>query len=133
MFSLFRKGGDGSAGDLGQDVALAQDQQVLAVDHDLRAAVLRVQDLVALGDVERDALAVVVELAVADRQDLALLRLLLGSVRKDDAGSSRRVLLDSLDDQAIAQGLEIHRVTSTQFVRGPNLWHSRQVSASGRS
>ena len=44
--------------DLGEDVGLAQDQQVLAVDLDLRAAVLGVQDLVALGDVERDALAV---------------------------------------------------------------------------
>src|SRR6201999_616252 len=98
--------------DLGEDVGLAQDQQVLAVNGDLRAAVLRVQDLVALGHVERDALAVVVELPVADREDLALLRLLLGGVRKDDAGSGRRVLLDSLDDQTIAQGLEIHRVTS---------------------
>src|SRR5262249_6250279 len=65
-----------------------------------------------LGHVERDALAVVVELPVADREDLALLRLLLGGVRKDDAGSGRRVFLDGLDDQAIAQGLEIHRVTS---------------------
>jgi len=75
----------GVLGDLGENVGLAQDQQVLAVDDDLGAAVLRVQDLVALGHVERDALAVVVELAVADRQDLALLRLLLRGVGKDDA------------------------------------------------
>jgi hypothetical protein len=67
--------------DLGEDVGLAKDQQVLAVDLDLRAAVLRVEDLVALGDVERDALlALVVEPAVADGDDLALLGLLLGGV-----------------------------------------------------
>src|SRR4051794_13146196 len=105
--SLFRKSGL-SAGDLGEYVGLAQDQQVLAVHLDLRAAVLGVQDLVALGDVERDALAVVVELAVADREHLPLLRLLLGRVRKDDAGGGRLLLLHRLDDQAIAQGLELH-------------------------
>src|SRR3954468_10833382 len=64
--------------DLGQDVGLAQDEQLLAVHLDLCTAVLRVEDLVALGHVERHALTVVVELAVTDGEDLALLRLLLG-------------------------------------------------------
>src|SRR4051794_21578923 len=100
--------GKASAGDLGEDVGLAQDQQVLAVHGDLGAAVLGVQDLVALADVEGDALAVVVELAVADREHLALLRLLLGRVGEHDAGGGGRLLLDGLDDQAIAQGLELH-------------------------
>ena len=36
------------------------------------------------------------------------------------------------DVLAIAQGLEIHRVTSTQSYVGSNFWHSRQGSASGR-
>jgi len=54
--------------DLGEHVALAQDEQIFAVDLDLRAAVLGVQDLIALGDVERRALArLLVDLAVADR------------------------------------------------------------------
>src|SRR5215207_8528922 len=97
-----------SAVDLGQDVALAQDQEVLAVDRDLGAAVLGVEDLVALRDVERHALAVIVELAVTDGEDLALLRLLLRGVGEHDAGGGRRVLLDGLDDQPIAQGLELH-------------------------
>src|SRR4051794_4819838 len=67
--------------DLGQDVGLAQDQQVLAVDLDLGSAVLAVEHGVALRDVERDALvAVVVVAAVADGDDLAALRLLLRGV-----------------------------------------------------
>ena len=36
--------------DLGEDVRLAQHEQVLTVDLDLGAAVLRVEDLVALDD-----------------------------------------------------------------------------------
>jgi co-chaperonin GroES (HSP10) len=64
----------GLALNLGEHVALAQDEEILPVDLDLRAAVLRVQDLIALGDVERDALAVVVELAVPDGEELLVLR-----------------------------------------------------------
>jgi hypothetical protein len=44
---------------LGEHVTLAQDQQVLTVDLDLRATVLAVEDLVALGDVKQGALAAV--------------------------------------------------------------------------
>ena len=62
----------------------------------------------AFDDVKRLALTVVVELAVADGEDLALLRLLLGRVRQDDAGSRGRFLLDGLDDQTIAERLELH-------------------------
>src|SRR5919202_6815634 len=95
--------------DLGEYVALAQHEQLLAVDLDLGAAVLAVEDLVALGDVERDALlAVLVPVAVADGEDLALLGLLLGGVRKDDAARGRLLLLDRPHDQPIAQGLELH-------------------------
>src|ERR671928_546772 len=103
--------------DLGEHVRLTQDQQVLAVDLDLGAAVLGVEDLVALRDVERGALAgVLVDLAVADGKDLALLGLLLRGVREDDARGRRLLLLDRLDDQAIAEGLELHVVTSTEIV-----------------
>ena len=92
----------------GEDVGLAQHEQILAVDLDLGPAVLAVEDLVALLDVERDALAVLVELAVADGEDLALLRLLLGGVGEDDATRGGLLLLDRPHDQAIAQGLELH-------------------------
>src|SRR3954469_20765100 len=95
--------------DLGKDVALAQHEQLLTIDLDLGAAVLAVQDLVAFGDVERDALlAILVVAALADGDDLALLGLLLGSVGEDDAADGRLLLLDGPHDQPIAQGLELH-------------------------
>jgi hypothetical protein len=95
--------------DLGEDVRLAEHQQILAVERDLGAAVLAVEDLVALGDVERDALlAVLVEPALADGDDLALLRLLLGGVGEHDATRGGGLLLDRPHDQPIAQGLQLH-------------------------
>src|SRR3954451_19429335 len=95
--------------DLGEDVGLAQNEQVLAVDLDLGAAVLGVEDLVALRDVERDALlAFIVEAALAHGDDLALLGLLLGGVGEDDAAGGRLLLLDRPHDEPVAQGLELH-------------------------
>src|SRR3954451_15708638 len=104
--------------DLGEDVGLAEHEQILSVDLDLGAAVLRVEDLVALRDVERNALlALVVVTAVADGDDLALLRLFLGGVGEDDAAGGRLLLLDCPHDQAIAQGLELHvQMTSVRGV-----------------
>src|ERR1700727_2255357 len=91
--------------DAGEDIGLAQYEQILPVDLDLGPAVLAVEDLVTLLDLQRDALAVVVELAVADRDDLALLWLLLGSVGEHEATRGGLLLLDCLHDQPIAQGL----------------------------
>ena len=63
---------------------LAKDQKVLAVDLDLGAAVLRVEDLVVHHDVERNPLvAVLVVLAVAYGDDLALLGLFFRCVGED--------------------------------------------------
>src|SRR5206468_11737200 len=84
-------------------------EQVLTVDLDLGAAVLGVEDLVPFGDVERDALlALVVVAAVADGDDLALLRLFLRGVGEDDPAGGRLLLLDRPHDEPVAQGLELH-------------------------
>src|SRR2546425_1546728 len=64
----------------GQHVACGQDQVLLAVDLDLGAAVLRIDDLVSHADVHGDALTLL-EAARADRHDLALLRTLLAGGR----------------------------------------------------
>ena len=63
---------------------LAQDHELLAVDLDLRAGVLAVEHLVALLHAHLAALAAVQQLARADGDDLAALRLFLGRVRQDD-------------------------------------------------
>src|SRR5436190_16607758 len=104
---LLRSGARGltRADDLGEHVGLAQDQNVVGAELDLGAAVLRKDDLVALGDVHRDQLAAVVAAAGSDREDLAALRLLLRGVGQDDPARRRLLLLEDLDDEAVAQRL----------------------------
>src|SRR2546421_7438581 len=93
------------ADDLREHVRLAQDQDLVGAELDLGAAVLREDDLVALGDVHRDELALVVPAARADGEDATALRLLLGGVRKDDPADRGLLLLEDLDDQAVSQRL----------------------------
>src|SRR5690242_14545349 len=122
--------------DLRQHVRLAQDEQLVAVDGDLGASVLRVEDLVALAHVERAAAAVLVDGSVADSEHLALLRLLLGCIGEDDPACGRLLLLNRLNDQAVLKRLQLHRHTSwmgwvlLKLVesRG-DCWHSRWESA----
>src|SRR6187549_3640890 len=69
--------------DLGEDVGLAQDQIVVLAEPDLGAAVLREDDLVALGELHRDVVPVLIPRAGADGEDASPLRLLLRGVRQD--------------------------------------------------
>src|SRR3989454_6077380 len=85
----------------GEDVFLAHDEVLLVVDLDLGARVLPEQDLVAGLHVEGDLLAVVDDLAVADGDHLALLRLFLGRVRDDDPALLDLFLLQALDLDSI--------------------------------
>src|SRR6266540_4246325 len=93
-------------GDDGEDVARGQDQVLLAVVLDLGAAVLGVDDRVAHLDVERHPLAVL-EAPGADRDDLALLGLLLGGVRDDNARGGCLLTLARLDDDPVLERLKI--------------------------
>ena len=67
------------ADDLRQNVALAEDLVLFAVDFDFGAAVLAVDDFVADFDRELAAVAAIEQLAGADGDDLAALRLLLAA------------------------------------------------------
>src|SRR4051794_26793038 len=96
-----------SALDDGEDVTSGEDEELLAAVLDLGAAVLAVEDRVADADVERDALlALVVEAARADRDDLALLGLLLRGVRDDQAGGRRLLCVERLDDDPVLERLD---------------------------
>src|SRR5215213_11694823 len=92
-----------------EDVLLGEDQEILALDLELGPRVLGVQDLVPDRDVDRFARPVVQDLARADRQDLALLGLLLRGVRQDDARLRHLLTRRGLDDDAIAQRAELRR------------------------
>src|SRR5204863_4373886 len=73
------------ADDLRQHVGSTENQVLLVADLDLGASVLRKDDLVALGDVQRNELTrMLAPLARADREHAPALRLLLGGIREDD-------------------------------------------------
>jgi len=95
-----------SAHDHGEHVAGREDEELVCTELHLGPAVLAVQDAVADGDVERDAVAVVVDATGADRHDLALLGLLLGGVRDDQATCGGLLGLDLLDDDAVFERLD---------------------------
>ena len=63
---------------------------------------------VAFLDVERRDLAVLLDLALADGDDLALLRLFLGGVRDDDPADLLFAFFDALHDDAVVQGTDLH-------------------------
>src|SRR4026208_1936757 len=96
-----------SVGDDREDVLLADDQQVLVLDLELGARVLAVQHLLADRGVQRDPLAFGVEGARARGEDQALLGLLLGGVRQDDAALGHLFAFGRLDDDAVAERLEL--------------------------
>src|SRR5438132_11508695 len=74
-----------SAFDHAEDVLLAHDQMLFAVQLDLGAGVLAEENAVTRLHVERGHLALVVRFALADRDDLALLGLFLRGVGDDDS------------------------------------------------
>src|SRR2546425_4461201 len=89
-------------------VFFAHDQKFLAVDLDLGAGILAEQHLVAGLDCERVHFAVFEDLAVADRDDLALDRLFGCGVGNDDAAGRLGFGLQALDDHAIMQWTKLH-------------------------
>ena len=71
-----------------------------------------------------DARAVVLDLAGADGDDLALLRLFLGGVGDDDPADLLFAFLEALDDDAVVQRSDVHAVCSVVCevkARGPRV------------
>src|SRR6185503_12219687 len=117
------------ADDLGQDVRLAQDQDLVGSELDLGPAVLGEDDLVTLLDVHLDVLPVLVARAGTDREDLAALRLLLRGVGQHDAAGRDLFLFEDLHDQAVTKRLQIHSGASSSFRLCDTSWHSNSESA----
>src|SRR6185437_15379622 len=96
-----------------QDFFLAQDQQIFAIQLDLAARVLAEQDVVAFLHVERQHLAVFGHLALANGNDLALLRLFLGRIGDDDATAHGFLFFDPLDQQAVMKRPDLRHECSS--------------------
>src|SRR4051812_31509550 len=95
----------GSADDR-EDVALAEDQELLALDRDFGSAVLPVQHLVADFDVHRNTL-VLLESARSDGNDLTLLGLLFRRVRDIQPTAHLLALLERTNDDAVGQRADL--------------------------
>src|SRR5687767_7280234 len=91
-----------------EDFFLAHDEIFLAVHLDFLARIFAEQDGVAFFHVERRDLAVLLDLAFADRDHLPLLRLFLGRVRDDDAADLLLALFNPQHDYAVVQGADAH-------------------------
>src|SRR5688572_19368906 len=96
----------GSALDDAEDVVLAQDEALFAVELGLGSAVLAEEHAVTDLDGELDALAVD-DLAGAHRDHFALDGLLFGGVGDDDAALGLLFLGDTLDDDAVLQRTDL--------------------------
>src|SRR5919197_2254752 len=97
------------SGDDGEDVLLADDQELVVIELELGPGVLAVEDLLPDLDVHRLALAVVEDAARADGEDLALLGLLLRGVRQDEAALRHLFARRRLEDDPVAQRRQLGR------------------------
>src|SRR5215472_14765726 len=95
------------AGDDPQDFFFTHDDEVFAVELDLRAAVLAEEDSVAFFYVEGADLAFFVDFAFAGGDDFALLGLVLCRVRDDDATAGGFGLFHTTNQNAVVQGSEL--------------------------
>src|SRR5678809_1496768 len=101
--------------DHGEDVVLAQDQVLGAVDLDLVARVLGEQDLVARLHLQLAQAAVLDDLAVADGDDQGLLGFLLRRVRDVEPAGGLVLFLDALDENAVVERSDLHGRSPVSF------------------
>src|SRR5438128_347883 len=86
---------------------LTKDGVLLVFNLDVCSRVLADENRVALLHVELDALPVVIELPLADGDDLRLLRFLLCRVRDDDSTAHRLLGILPLDHDAVIKRTEL--------------------------
>src|SRR5579864_5013279 len=92
----------------GHDVFFAHDHELFTVDLHLVPAVLAEQDLVADLHIERPDRAVFENLALADRHDLSLHRLLSRGIGNDDAAGGGTLLFQAFHDDAVMKRTNLH-------------------------
>src|ERR1700680_4260510 len=86
----------------GENVVFFKNEIFFAFQLELGAAILGVQDAVALADVHRGAIAVIKQAARADRDDGAFLGLLFGCIRDNNAALGYFFFRGGFDDYTVA-------------------------------
>src|SRR5205809_1112759 len=89
-----------------EHIGLAKDQVLFGVDCDFGAAVLPVENLVSDLELHRDS-DILLKASGTNRDDLALLRLLLGGVGDEESTAHLLRILERLDDDAIGKGCDL--------------------------
>src|SRR5690242_18916137 len=84
------------------------DEIVLTIELDLLPGVLAEENHVAGLDVERRARAIVLRLALAGGDHLALLRFFFGGIGDDDSSDLLFAFVEALDDEAVVKRSDIH-------------------------
>src|SRR5713226_1428447 len=97
-----------SAFEHAEDIVLAQDQVLFVLELDLAACILANENPVAGFYVGRHQFAGLGHLALADRDNLALLRLFLGRIGDNDTALGLVLFLDALHQYAITQWPDFH-------------------------
>src|SRR5260370_7234950 len=106
--------------DYAEYVLFTQDEVVLAFDLHFGSCVLAEQDGVSCLDVQRTNLAVLEDLAVANRNHLSLEWLLLRSVGNDDAAFGLVLFGNALDDQTVLHGPNL--IPSSSLTKPSVFW-----------
>src|SRR5438045_6552212 len=86
-----------------ENVFLAHDHQLFAVEFDFGSGVAGEDDFVAFLDAEGGALAAIQALAVAQSEDLAAFGFFLGAVGQDDPALGFGLGFDSLDQNLVSE------------------------------
>src|SRR5260221_5144808 len=113
MISSRVRGSGASAVHDGHDVFFAHHHELVALDAHGGAGILAEEHLVADLEVDRDELAVLVLLAGSDGEHFALVGLLGGGVGNDDSRCGLTLFFESLDDHAVMQRTQFHRIHSS--------------------
>src|SRR6266487_1294599 len=97
---------------------LAEDQVLNVVDLDFGAGVLSDEDAIPLLDDQGELLALLVDLALADGDDLRLHRLLLGGVGDEEPPLLSFLGLESLDENAVVEWTNFYNLPPESAVLG---------------
>src|SRR5215471_8109264 len=118
-----------------EDVVLAQNQVLGAVDLDLVARVLGEEDLVASLDLQLAQRTVLLNLPVTDGDDDRLHRLFLGAVGDVEAPGRLLLFLDALHQDAVVKRSDLHSSVPPSRVlrrRPRSSWSSCSTSSRSR-